>query len=163
MKQQRKPGRPTKLADAVAQKIITFVRAGNYPETAAKASGISLQTFYNWKERGEEERKGPYRTFFEQLEEAEAWAETMAIAEVREGKPGWQGRAWWLERKYFGRWGRRLAIIAQPDRAPSRLELVLTEVQSQPPLVVSTEGTSRLLIEEGGAAHGANGNGKAPP
>lgn len=159
MKHQPKPGRPTKLTEDTVNKIVAFVRAGNYPETAARACGIHPATFYRWKERGEEEPRGPYRSFFEQLSEAEAFAETMAIAEVREGRRGWQGRAWWLERKYFGRWGRRLAIVSQPDREPARLELVITEVQSPAPTVINTEGTVRLLTEEGGPHHAHNGNG----
>ena len=48
--------RPTKLTVEVRDRIVAAIRAGNYPEAAAQAAGISPSTFYRWLGRGELER-----------------------------------------------------------------------------------------------------------
>lgn len=108
--------RPSKLTPERAEEILSLVRAGNYPETAAKACGVSPAAFYNWKARGEEHRNGngtPERErrfveFVEGLEKAESEAEARAVqVVVRAGFEHWQAAMTYLERKYPERWGRR--------------------------------------------------------
>jgi hypothetical protein len=45
-------GRPTKINRELVDKIIRFVRAGNYIETASAAAGIHKDTFYAWLKAG---------------------------------------------------------------------------------------------------------------
>ena len=45
--------RPTKLTPAVAERILSAIRAGNFMEVAARYAGISPSTLYRWLERGD--------------------------------------------------------------------------------------------------------------
>lgn len=51
----RRPGRPTALTGEVAEQIEAYIREGAYPETAARAAGVSERSYYRWLERGEAE------------------------------------------------------------------------------------------------------------
>ena len=64
--------RPTKLTSAVQDRVVAAIRAGNYPEAAARSAGISESTFYRWMARAELEASGPYRSFREAVVLAEA-------------------------------------------------------------------------------------------
>ncbi len=124
--------------DTKWEDVLDLVRRGNYVETACLAVGIRPNTFYQWMERGrkaisEGDSKSIYAQFLGELKEAEAQAETVAMAviqgaafggyllsestvEKRDGtivstktwsKPEWTAAAWYLERKYPDRFGRR--------------------------------------------------------
>jgi transposase len=105
-------GRPTKLNDQVQEAIVTAVRAGNYVETAASAAGISVQTFYNWMERGEadkdQDRDSPFVGFFEAVEKAKAESEKIDLDHIAKaaGEGSWQAAAWRLERRFPDKWGK---------------------------------------------------------
>ena len=51
----RRAGRPSKLTPDVQQAITAALRAGAYLEQAARHAGISVQTVYNWLDRGRSE------------------------------------------------------------------------------------------------------------
>lgn len=101
-------GRTTKLNPERQAIIVEAVREGNAIEVAAQAAGISHQTFYNWLERGEKAESGIYFEFFEAIKKAESEAEQYHVANIKKAsKKQWQAAAWWLERKFPDRWGRR--------------------------------------------------------
>jgi hypothetical protein len=101
-------GRPTKLTAAVQEKICTAIRAGNYAVVAACYAGISEHTFYEWMKRGAAGRGALYAAFHQAVKDAEAAAETYAVAQVRNAAAeNWTAAAWYLERKFSKRWGRR--------------------------------------------------------
>jgi transposase len=101
-------GRPTKLTPEVQEKIVSLVRAGNYPEVAAQAAGISGKTYYEWMKRGESEA-GIYREFRKAVKEAQAAAESHAVTVIRKAAIDgtWQAAAWFLERSKAERWRRK--------------------------------------------------------
>lgn len=101
-------GRPTKLDEEMQLRILTAVRAGNYPSVAIKMAGLSHTAFASYKERGEAGQE-PFASFIEALEKARAEGETALVARIaRAGHQGsWQANAWILERQYPDRWGRR--------------------------------------------------------
>lgn len=98
-------GRPTKLPE-VGPVLIEAVQRGNYFETAARLAGISERTLYNWIERGEAGDDG-FAEFLHALKKAEAEAEDAALQVVKSMPQGWQANAWWLERRFPSRYGRR--------------------------------------------------------
>lgn len=102
-------GRKTKLTDEIIQKICTVVAEGNYYKTAALSVGISEATFYNWKKRGEEVKSGKYLEFLELLKKAEAKSEAKYLGVIKDAANDgtWQASAWWLERRYPDRWGKK--------------------------------------------------------
>ncbi len=108
-KAKRGSGQPTKLTLAVQKRIVELVKAGNYYETACKASGIGETTFYRWKARGEKETSGIYREFWEAIQKATSDAEAHHLENISlaADSGAWQASAWYLERKNHERWRRR--------------------------------------------------------
>lgn len=104
-------GRPSKFTPEIAAAILRAVGAGlAYPQAAALA-GVCERTLYNWLEAGDAGQE-PLATFLQDLKSTEAKAELESLAAVKAGGPGWQSRAWYLERKYPERWGRSVRPVA---------------------------------------------------
>ena len=117
-------GRPAKLDDEVAGRLIEVLRMGGYAETAAAVAGISRQTFYNWLERGDPEGRAeadaPFREFRERVEAARAEGEARNVGLIaRAASKDWKAAAWMLERQYPDRWagprGRGITSTVHPD------------------------------------------------
>lgn len=131
--------RRTKLTKETQARICDLIESGNTVAVAAQAAGITEQTFYNWKRRGEaaEERQRvgekltaterSYLSFFEAIKRAEAVSHAAAVAQIRKaGDKQWQALAWWLERKFPEQWGRRdttkiEATVRQKEVKPEEL------------------------------------------
>src|SRR6266550_3727789 len=104
-------GRPSKLTPDVSKRIIDSVRAGNYLETSAAFAGVSKVTLFNWMKRGNAQQTGKYREFLTSIEKALAEAEMRDVLTIsRASEKNWQAAAWRLERKFPGRWGRKLEV-----------------------------------------------------
>lgn len=103
------PGRPPKFTAEVQQQIVRFVAEGNYLDVACRAAGISPRTLRHWRQmhRDGDPSVAEYGEFFAALEKALALAEATSIGDIRSGRNGWQGQAWFLERRYPKRWARR--------------------------------------------------------
>ena len=116
--------RPTKLTDELQERILKAVRAGNYAEAAARASGIAPSTYYRWLQRGSLEEKGAYREFSEALRQAEAEAEVHAVAILRRAMAeDWRAALAYLERRYPGRWRRHTSTeLTGKDGGPIQTE-----------------------------------------
>lgn len=100
--------RPTRCTPERIKRIADAIRAGNYAETAARYGGIGETTYYEWMKKGERGEE-PYAEFREAVKEAEAIAEARSVALIQQaGQAGtWQASAWFLERKFPSKWGRR--------------------------------------------------------
>lgn len=72
-------GRPTKLSPELQERVIAYLRQGNYLETAAAAAGIDRTTLRDWLRRGERAKSGRYREFSLAVEKARAEAEVMGL------------------------------------------------------------------------------------
>ena len=100
--------RPLLLVPERQQKIVTAIAAGNSRDTAAAYAGITPKTFFEWLRRGREAHSGVYYEFAQAVEQADAEAELVAVATIRQAMPfQWQAAAWWLERKRPNEWGKR--------------------------------------------------------
>jgi hypothetical protein len=105
-------GRPTKLTPAIQKKICDGLRNGLYADSAAILGGICEDTYYEWIKRGEAGDE-PYASFSEAVKEATAEAEQNALADVKMGRTGkddpphWTSAAWFLERRFPSKYGRR--------------------------------------------------------
>jgi hypothetical protein len=106
-----KRGRPTKLTEEVTRRIINSIRAGNYLETSAAYAGIGKVTLFDWLRRGSRQTCGVHREFWEAVEQALAEAEVRDVYIItKAAERNWQAAAWRLERKFPGRWGRKVEI-----------------------------------------------------
>lgn len=104
-------GRPTKLTREVEDQLVRAISAGAYIETAAAFVGISKVSFYDWMRRGARAKSGRYKAFSERIKKAMAESEMRSIMAIqRAGDINWQAHAWYLERKYPERWGKRSAL-----------------------------------------------------
>lgn len=121
-------GRPTKMNEVVADKILNAVRAGNYIETAAAHAGITKETLYAWLRRAaaEQERvmknpgakirksEAPFVQFSDAVNKAFADAEIRDVTLIANAATSdWKAAAWRLERKFPDRWGRKDRIAAE--------------------------------------------------
>lgn len=95
------------LDPEIRARIITFIRAGSYVETAAAAAGVDRATLHRWLKRGAEGEE-PFAGFGNQVESALAEAELRDLARIdRAAESMWQAAAWKLERRNPKMWGRR--------------------------------------------------------
>jgi hypothetical protein len=103
-------GAPSKFNEERAEKLLQAVRGGNYLETAARYAGLSYHTLRRWVLKADDPDAPPeYREFKEALEKARADAEVASLAKIQKaGSEGaWQASAWFLERSWPERWGKR--------------------------------------------------------
>lgn len=116
-------GRPTDLTPAVQARIVLAIVGGNDNKVAAAHAGIGESTFYAWLDRGRKElarlaassrakpkaSETPFVEFLEAIQKAQADAETRNVALIAKAAQDgtWTAAAWWLERKYPERWGRK--------------------------------------------------------
>ncbi len=98
----RRPGRPSKLTPELTKRIVTGIRAGAYPEVAARAAGIHPSTYYAWMA----DERSQFAEFQEEIERARAADEQRSVAVVA-ASDDWRAHAWKLERQHPDRWGKR--------------------------------------------------------
>jgi len=92
----------------VVGKILMAVRAGNYPEVAARWAGISAATYYRWCK----DPRPPYVAFRAAVDLADAECEAMVIGNlVRLSRTSTRAARFLLERRWPERW-------AKPRRLP---------------------------------------------
>lgn len=104
--------RPTKLTPEIQAKIIKALSAGNYFDAACAYAGITPTTGYNWMARGRKAKDGIYFEFFHAIQKASADAEIENVALIKvAARESWQAAAWWLERRYPSKWGRRVTEV----------------------------------------------------
>ena len=102
-------GRRCKLTPELQEKVCDVIRKGNYIEVACGYVGINAATYYNWMKKGRAEKSGKFLDFLNAVKKAEESAEVMYLDEIRKASStSWQAAAWYLERKYPDRWGRKL-------------------------------------------------------
>ena len=130
------PGRPTKCTPAVQAIIIDALRRGNYAVTAAQLADIDEVTYYNWVKAAGEGRE-PYASFLKSVKKAESDAEDSSLQTVRAGASGneavnWQAHAWYLERKFPAKYGKRdpqRQELAELERKLKQLEIETAEAK----------------------------------
>ena len=132
-------GRKSKISPNLIEDVCNWLKLGYYQEDAAVMAGISPSTFYEWMKKGdemddirEEDKALPspdsslpatqeavkievvnmYSEFSEAVKRARAEAEGAHIRNIRRAADNgsWQASAWWLERSFPKKWGKRSAI-----------------------------------------------------
>lgn len=95
----------TDLTPELALFIANIVRAGNYPETAARVAGVDRATFKSWLRRGRKAPASVYGVLVAELARADAFAEASYVQMVRKSasEGNWNAAAFLLTRR-FRRW-----------------------------------------------------------
>ncbi|NCC84677.1 MAG: hypothetical protein EOM03_11205 [Clostridia bacterium] len=125
--------RATKLTPQVIADAEKYLKAGNYAITVISLLSIGEKTWYRWLERGEKEKSGLYRDFYEAVKRGESVAEGGAVSEIlRAGKEGnWQAFAWFLERKFPKRWGRKTVVVVDDESGSDPINEILKAIQGK--------------------------------
>lgn len=118
--------KPYKLIDEqIQERLLQAIRLGAFIEHACYYAGINSSTFRQWRQKATEGIE-PYKSFWIRINEAESEAIMRRLARIENaGKEGsWQADAWYLERKYPDKFGRRdrLELAGDPN-APVEVEL----------------------------------------
>ena len=95
---------PTALNDLVIRRLCDALKRGNTRLNACALARVNPSTFNQWCLKA---RAGnpDYLDFALKIRDAEAAAEDEAVDIIRFGRGGWQGAAWWLQRKNRTKWG----------------------------------------------------------
>ena len=111
-------GRPSKLDDLVAKRIVDLTAKGLPRNTVAKGAGIDDATLYRWLQRGADGEPG-YREFCDRVRAAERKGEERLV-EIMEthAEKHWQACAWLMERRNpeaFHKPGGDSAVLSESD------------------------------------------------
>jgi len=125
-------GRPSKFNQDIADRVVLMVRAGNYFETAASASGISPVTLRAWLRDGRRAGRGAMFEFAEKVERAQAESEALDVNKLlQHGQKDWRALAWRLERRFPDHWREAKALeLSGPDGGPVQSEVVRYEYRA---------------------------------
>lgn len=109
----KKSGRKPKINDVVIARICNKIKAGNTLKTACLTAGITYTTFYDWKTKGEidrkEGRRSKYAEFIDATDHADAVGQARLVANViKEG--GWKGSLEILKRRFPKEFGDKTAL-----------------------------------------------------
>lgn len=111
---RKPPGRPPELNMEMAARICAHLQAGLFIQSALQAERVLRRTYYKWIEQGERDleagKNSIFSEFLHMIKKAEVEVETRNILAVQAGESGWQGNAWWLERRLPARWGNRMRL-----------------------------------------------------
>ncbi len=98
---------------------------------AAEYVGINKGTYYEWKQRGHDDKAAGkssiYAEFADAVKKAESHAEARAVTLIQQAMPkNWTAAMTYLERKFPDRWGRRdRTEISGPAGGPIQVQPVL--------------------------------------
>lgn len=109
----RKPS----LNTTISKKICDEIKRGLPITKAPLLAGVTAQTFYNWYNRGKKAKKGKFHDFYNEVEEAKAYAIALRVENIRQAgvEGNWQADAWWLERVDPENFGRRDKLSLNGD------------------------------------------------
>lgn len=121
-----KPTPPgTKLtADRVAA-LCGLLADGVPVEAACGAVNLAKGTFYNWLKAGEEDPESVYGEFATLVRRAQDTAEVWHVQNVKlaaQEAKNWTASAWWLERRFPERWGKRERLTVGGDGSPIEIQ-----------------------------------------
>jgi hypothetical protein len=115
-------GRPTLYTCELANRLADHIAAGLTDEEAAALEDISCDCIQRWRKGNPE--------FCVTIKRAEAERLKGRLARIERGEPGWQGTAWFLERRDPKRFARpevmnQIAVVNQSGKAPAERVIVL--------------------------------------
>lgn len=114
-RRKRKPGGQEKISDALVDKIVKMVREGAYYCHAAGAAGITKQTLYNWKARGEADIESGAESLYRELVERIRQAEDEAVVDAEKrvfaaGKRDYKAAIVYLSKRRPDVWGDKVVV-----------------------------------------------------
>lgn len=97
----------------IREKMIQFIQLGAMRTQAAAAVGVPYRTFAEWRARAKDGDE-PYALFFDEIDQAEAFAEMRLVALWSNQAPtSWQAAAKLLSVRFRSRWNEDAPAIAE--------------------------------------------------
>lgn len=154
-------GRTTKLTPELQRNLCAVIGAGNYIVTACNYVGISQSIFFEWLQRGEgthpvKPQTKQFTEFSEAIRKAEAQAEATRVARIaKAGQDGiWTADAWYLERRYPERWGRRVQEIKHSGSIDTATLNYDSLSKAQLARIAAGEDPAKVLSDDGDEGDG---------
>lgn len=142
-------GRKPKLTRKLIEDAEKLIKLGNYNTTVCQYLGIHQSTWYKWLKEGEKAKSGLKKEFFERIKSAESHAEIRNVQLIQQSaNESWQAAAWYLERKFPDRWGKKEKVDANVNHSGSinknidLSQLSVEELRKLAQLDGGTEGNS---------------------
>lgn len=126
------PDRPRALTEAMQAKIVELHGLGLHFSPACYAAGTTPEAVKYWMKLFDDgaEHAKVYADFFGRIKEAVALSEAKALVHLKHGEQGWQAQAWFLERRFPQRWGKRDKVehVGNPN-AKTTVEVKFTRAK----------------------------------
>jgi hypothetical protein len=98
-------GRPEKISQEKIDLICSYLKNGEYVETAIALADVPKPTFYLWCKMGHEKPKSLYAKLIDAVQRAQAEAERKDLLYIsKAASKQWQAAAWRLARRNPNRW-----------------------------------------------------------
>ena len=125
--------RPAVLTPKAQRTIVEALANGGYLTTACTLAGITVETFYYWRRLCESgvEHAQKYADFFSAVKKATAKAENEALETIRAGASGWQSSAWFLERRFYKRWGDKAKQQEKRDTSAAEWDAAMDKLNQR--------------------------------
>lgn len=125
-------GRPTKLDEVTAQRIVNAIRVGAPWTIACRAAGIDKATAMRWKARGRA-GEAPYRDFCDRVRvaEAECLLGHLEVVQEAANKGDLRASQWFIER--------RAAHWFAPRKPEAQADAPMTEEEARKVLEEAAE------------------------
>jgi hypothetical protein len=95
---------PTRLNDITIKRLCDALKRGNTRLNACALARVNPSVFQSWVNKAKS-GDPDYLEFALKIRDAEAAAEDEAVDLVKWGRSGWQGAAWFLQRRNRKKWG----------------------------------------------------------
>jgi len=155
----------------ITKKFHALLVARNFFDTCCNFCGITTYAAYRWISKGEQAktrfeelgippapRDEPYVRFFEEVRKGEALAEMDALGDIRAAAKGdapkgalWTASAWWLERRFPTRYGRKDSLELKAEDGPGSALgglcaaiAAMRKAQPQPGVKISKTSQARV-------------------
>ena len=127
-KPKNKGGRPLKLNKDVIDRICSYLKHGEYVETAIALADVPKATFFYWCKLGHEKNKSIYAKLLDSVQKAQADAERKDLLYIsKAASKQWQAAAWSLARRNPTRWAdTQSRIIANENETKPSNEFKLS-------------------------------------
>ena len=125
--------RPAILTPKAQRTIVEALTNGSYLTTACTLAGTTTHTFNYWRRLYEQgvEHAQVYADFFTAVKKAGAKAENDALRTIRDGESGWQSSAWFLERRFYKRWGDKAKKQEKEDASAAKWDAAMDKLNER--------------------------------
>lgn len=105
-------GRKSKLTKELIKEAEKLIKLGNFARNVCKYLNIDESTWYRWLREGKNSSENSLKyQFYHTIKKAEAIVEIRHLNIIQNAaKKNWHAAAWFLERRYPDKWGKKRRV-----------------------------------------------------